>query len=82
MISMLYVKSIKEVKSIMQGISRQLALLTSAISPELYASNHFGQVAYPDQVNSLNMIRNKPANNPYSNTYNQGWRDHLKFSWA
>ncbi|KAI3762946.1 hypothetical protein L1987_53391 [Smallanthus sonchifolius] len=25
--------------------------------------------------------KNRPQNNPYSNTYNPGWRNHLNFSW-
>ena len=25
--------------------------------------------------------QNQPRNDPYSNTYNQGWKDHPNFKW-
>ena len=28
-----------------------------------------------------NQFQEKHGNNPYSNTYNPGWRNHLNFSW-
>ncbi|KAH9688688.1 hypothetical protein KPL70_015210 [Citrus sinensis] len=35
-----------------------------------------------DQANAIGVMR-KPSNyNPYSNTYNPGWRDHPNFSWS
>jgi hypothetical protein len=33
-----------------------------------------------EQVNALNN-NFRPQNNPYSNTYNPGWRNHPNFSW-
>ena len=38
--------------------------------------------SHPDQANAIGVIK-KPSNyNPYSNTYNLGWRDHPNFSWS
>ncbi|MED6163781.1 hypothetical protein PIB30_083336 [Stylosanthes scabra] len=29
-----------------------------------------------------NICSNQPRNDPYSNTYNQGWKNHPNFSWG
>ncbi|CAN6579848.1 unnamed protein product [Malus baccata var. baccata] len=34
-----------------------------------------------EQANMVNAYR-RPSNDPYSNTYNQGWRNHPNLSWA
>ena len=34
-----------------------------------------------EQVNFVNQGNFRPNNNPYSNTYNPGWRNHPNFSW-
>jgi polyhydroxyalkanoate synthesis regulator phasin len=34
-----------------------------------------------EEVNAINQGNFKPNNNPYSNTYNPGWRSHPNFSW-
>ncbi|KAL2532369.1 Uncharacterized protein Adt_05720 [Abeliophyllum distichum] len=64
---------IKEVKCMIEDISRKLISLTT--------NNPTEPDACTDQVNALNMMR-KPPYNPYSNTYNPGWRDHSNFSWS
>ncbi|KAL2505712.1 reverse transcriptase [Abeliophyllum distichum] len=64
---------IKEVKCMIEHISRKLTSLT--------ANNSIEPDACTDQANALNMMR-KPPYNPYSNTYNLGWRDHPNFSWS
>jgi hypothetical protein len=33
-----------------------------------------------EHVNALNNNNFRPNNNPYSNTYNPGWKNHLNFS--
>ncbi|MED6124266.1 hypothetical protein PIB30_057325 [Stylosanthes scabra] len=33
-------------------------------------------------VEQVNYVGNQPRNDPYSNTYNQGWRSHPNFSWG
>src|ERR1035438_4620956 len=38
------------------------------------------EVSY-EEVNAINQGNFKPNNNPYSNTYNPGWRNHPNFSW-
>ena len=34
-----------------------------------------------EQVQYLNNYNRPPQNNPYSNTYNPGWRNHPNFGW-
>ncbi|KAH9793911.1 hypothetical protein KPL71_004706 [Citrus sinensis] len=68
---------IKEVKAIIEGLSRQIASLSTAKSTEPHDHD-----SYSDQANAIGVIR-KPSNyNPYSSTYNPGWRDHPNFSWS
>ncbi|KAK9187629.1 hypothetical protein WN944_019027 [Citrus x changshan-huyou] len=72
---------IKEVKEIIEGLSRQIASLTTAKSTEPHDHD-----SYSDQANAIGVMR-KPSNyNPYSNTYNPGWkvviREHPNFSWS
>ena len=36
-----------------------------------------------EQANYVgNQFQKRQANNPYSNTYNPGWRNHPNFSWS
>ena len=66
---------IKEVKEIIEVLSRQIASLSTAKSIEPHDLD-----SYSDQANDIGVMR-KPSNyNPYSNTYNPGWRDHPNFS--
>ena len=38
---------------------------------------------YIEQTNYVgNQFQGRQANNPYSNTYNPGWRNHPNFSWS
>ena len=68
---------IKEVKEMVEGLSRQITSLMAAKSTEPH--NHD---SCPDQANAISVMR-KPSNyNPYSNTYNPGWGDHPNFSAA
>ena len=68
---------IKEVKEMVEGFSRQITSLTTAKSSEPHDHD-----SYSDQANVIGVMR-KPSNyNPYSNTYNPGWREHPKFSWS
>ena len=68
---------IKEIKEMVKGLSRQIASLTTTKSTEPHDHD-----SYLDQANVIGVMR-KPSNyNPYSNTYNSGWRDHLNFSWS
>ena len=55
-------------------VSRQIASLSIAKSTEPHDHD-----SYSDQTNAIGVMR-KPSNyNPYSNTYNPGWRDHPIF---
>ena len=60
---------IKEVKEIIEGLSRQIASLTTAKSTEPHDHD-----SYLDQANAIGVMR-KPSNYP-------GWRDHPNFSWS
>ena len=68
---------IKEVKNMVEGLSRQIASLTTAKSIEPHDND-----SYPDQANAIGVMRKPSNDNPYSNTYNPRWRDHLNFSWS
>ncbi|KAH9735065.1 hypothetical protein KPL71_017621 [Citrus sinensis] len=68
---------IKEVKEMVDGLAQQIASLSTAKSTEPHDHD-----SYSDQANAIGVMR-KPSNyNPYSNTYNPGWRDHPNFSWS
>ncbi|PIN24629.1 hypothetical protein CDL12_02641 [Handroanthus impetiginosus] len=55
--------------------------LTFIICEECEEGHPFYQCSH--SVESIQFVNNarKPQNNPYSNTYNPGWRQHLNFSW-
>ena len=36
----------------------------------------------PTSVNYVGNFNRQPQNNPYSNTYNLGWKQHPNFSWS
>ena len=36
----------------------------------------------PSSVNYVGNFNRQPQNNPYSNTYNPGWKQHRNFSWS
>ena len=48
-------------------------------SMDCQVGNPFAQSA--EQANYVNNFRGQP-NNPYSGTYNPGWRNHPNFSWS
>lgn len=43
--------------------------------------HHFSECHGPDHVNFVNNSSSQ-QNNPYSNSYNPGWRNHPNFSWS
>ncbi|KAI3685658.1 hypothetical protein L6452_34913 [Arctium lappa] len=43
--------------------------------------DQFSQMDSPEQVNFL-QNHNRPRNDPFSNTYNEGWRTHPNFAWS
>ncbi|KAL5569553.1 hypothetical protein UlMin_026128 [Ulmus minor] len=72
------------------ALTAQIASLTNmlkavstsnAVSPHIYddCPNNPVSVNYVGNYNSGNYNR---GNNPYSNTYNPGWRQHPNFSWS
>ncbi|KAF7832953.1 uncharacterized protein G2W53_015286 [Senna tora] len=70
----------KEVKSLgIQGAVK-------AVSPFMQACENCGEMHTSEQcplvLESVQYLANKNANNPYSNTYNPGWRNHPNFSWS
>ncbi|KAF7820643.1 uncharacterized protein G2W53_026098 [Senna tora] len=70
----------KEVKSLgIQGAVK-------AVSPFVQACENCGEIHTSEQcpliLESVQYLANRNANNPYSNTYNPGWRNHPNFSWS
>lgn len=51
-----------------------------AVNCEIYGGPHFSMhcVATVQQIEEINFLK---QNNPYSNTYNSGWKNHPNFSW-
>ncbi|KAF7801222.1 uncharacterized protein G2W53_044502 [Senna tora] len=70
----------KEVKSLcIQGAHK-------TVSPFVQACENCGEIHTSEQcplvLESVQYLANRNANNPYSNTYNPGWRNHPNFSWS
>ncbi|KAG8481482.1 hypothetical protein CXB51_026348 [Gossypium anomalum] len=42
----------------------------------------FNRTTKEEQVHYMGNNNSRPQNNPYSNTYNAGWRNHPNFSWG
>ncbi|KAG8491585.1 hypothetical protein CXB51_014659 [Gossypium anomalum] len=42
----------------------------------------FNPTTEEEQVHYMGNNNSRPQNNPYSNTYNAGWRNHPNFSWG
>lgn len=65
------------------------AIQSTNLSCEFCAGNHHSNecaaasqfAPAPEQVNQVADF-NRQRNNPYSNTYNQGWRNHPNFAWS
>ncbi|KAF7827348.1 uncharacterized protein G2W53_018512 [Senna tora] len=56
------------------------------VSPFVQACENCGEMHTLEQcpliLESVQYLANRNANNPYSNTYNPGWRNHPNFSWS
>ncbi|XP_073124801.1 uncharacterized protein [Henckelia pumila] len=63
-----------------------IAMQVQTITCYLCGGNHHStecQVGNPFQpAENANYVGNRPPNNPYSNTYNPGWKNHPNFSWS
>ncbi|KAF7808358.1 uncharacterized protein G2W53_035101 [Senna tora] len=70
----------KKVKSL--GIQGAVKI----VSPFVQACENCGEIHTSEQwplvLESVQYLANRNANNPYSNTYNLGWRNHPNFSWS
>ncbi|XP_075523994.1 uncharacterized protein LOC142556419 [Primulina tabacum] len=53
-------------------------MATSSYHPQSERNNQRRKGAPVNQVG----VQNRPKNDPYSNTYNHGWRQHPNFSWG
>ena len=49
---------------------------------ECQSAGVYPQDSSIEQLNALNNYNGRPQGNPYSNTYNPGWRNHPNFSWS
>ena len=49
---------------------------------ECQNTDAYSQGCSIEQLNALNNYNSRPQGNPYSNTYNPGWRNHPNFSWS
>ena len=83
------IASIQEVEEL-KAIKAQLAALASQLKGAHIPSSHHKEEGIPDsfqfsqdpeQVNFLQNRNNRQRNDPYSNTYNEGWKRHPNLSW-
>ncbi|KAA3487902.1 reverse transcriptase [Gossypium australe] len=69
-----------------------VTMLSNQVHPIMECDSNLGGVANPEyppyrhgmENEQINYMGNnpRPQNNPYSNTYNAGWRNHPNFSWG
>ncbi|CAN6583773.1 unnamed protein product [Malus baccata var. baccata] len=75
----------KEVVHMAEGMRMQGPMVCGVCSIQGHASEKCPQLIENGGWESANAIRfqgqNQPRNDPYSNTYNPGWRDHPNFMW-
>lgn len=66
----------------MNIVTQQVAQVQPAqtISCEICNGSHLTLYCFatPQQIEEIKFLK---QNNPYSNTYNPGWKNHLNFSW-
>jgi hypothetical protein len=83
------VASVQEVEEL-KAIKAQLAALTSQLKGAPSPSSHQKEEGISDsfqfshdseQVHFMQNRNNRPRNDPYSNTYNEGWKKHPNLSW-
>ncbi|XP_073120512.1 uncharacterized protein [Henckelia pumila] len=78
--------------ALLEGLNKKIdsmivtAKQVQTITCNLCGGNHHStecQVGNPFQLaENANFVGNMPPNNPYSNTYNPGWKNHPNFSWS
>jgi uncharacterized phage infection (PIP) family protein YhgE len=79
----------KKLDQLMTGFAPNAAHINTQLEPCSFCSNTMHQVNNcPTAVNytnvsneQVNVTFSRPGNDPYSNTYNSGWRNHSNFSW-
>ncbi|CAN6567552.1 unnamed protein product [Malus baccata var. baccata] len=78
-------KHLKEFEVIAEGMRMQGPMVCGVCSIQGHASEKCPQLIENGGWESANAIgfqgQNQPRNDPYSNTYNPGWRDHPNFKW-
>ncbi|KAJ9545367.1 hypothetical protein OSB04_025074, partial [Centaurea solstitialis] len=70
---------LKEIKAQLAAITNQLkgtSIQPAEAIPELFPASE-----EPEQVQFLQNRNNRPRNDPFSNTYNEGWRNHPHLQW-
>jgi len=73
------------VSQMAEGMRMQGPVVCEVCSIQGHASEKYPQLIENGGWESANAIgfqgQNQPRNDPYSNTYNPGWRDHPNFKW-
>ncbi|KAJ9556630.1 hypothetical protein OSB04_011244 [Centaurea solstitialis] len=70
---------LKEIKAQLAAITNQLK--GTSIQPAEAIPDLFPASEEPEQVQYLQNRNNRPRNDPFSNTYNEGWRNHPNLQW-
>ncbi|KAI5339036.1 hypothetical protein L3X38_018308 [Prunus dulcis] len=75
-------KKLDSILNMVPKIAKECAICNIPGHPTYQCS---ASEAYPEfvqeQVNLMNSYNQRPRNDPFSNTYNPGWRDHPNLSW-
>ncbi|GAU26698.1 hypothetical protein TSUD_314750 [Trifolium subterraneum] len=69
-----------------QSVSQAQVNAAQGVTCDFCHQNHANGECFPagsEEANYLaNFRKSNPNNNPFSNTYNKGWRDHPNFGWG
>ena len=61
----------------------KLMLFVIIVQDIIQVSTAKWEILLPNRYGQANYVSNfQRQNNPYSNTYNPGWKNHLNFSWS
>ncbi|XP_019157162.1 PREDICTED: uncharacterized protein LOC109153743 [Ipomoea nil] len=76
------VNSITDLKIQMSAMDEKMNNLCSMLATKQSTAYMIGENDCFEQANAMNNFNQRPRNDPYSNSYNPGWRNHPNFSWG
>ncbi|XP_019179258.1 PREDICTED: uncharacterized protein LOC109174479 [Ipomoea nil] len=76
------VSSNSNLTAYMSELTKQMTSMCSMMSMNLKNACMIEETDNVEQVNAMNNFNQRPRNDPYSNSYNPGWKNHPNFSWG